>query len=413
MAQQTDGPILDLDPDENKDKKSDKKSDQKTDKKGDHSRTSLGDNLADKAARIAHRTTLGGYGEIEYHNEEGADSFFMAHRYVLFIYSQISERISTATEFEIEFGGSPLKKDGVQQAGEAILEFSVIDFKIAEWMVLRGGIILVPFGVFNLRHDAPTRDLTERPTPLTTITPTTWFEAGAGVLGTIPLGDTMTLSYEFYAINGLDAKITRQLGMKGAVGSKLEDNNDDKAFVGRISFSPILGLEFGVSGYTGEYDDHSNRVNMVGADLTLRVGWFELLGEYVRAFIDEGYVTGFTEGSPANTRNAIPTAMQGWYVQMNFHFTIPGLWDLLPDDMADATFTAVIRYEDTDTDLDVDEDFDVQKLTFGLNFRPVEAYVWKHELQLVTRSSGGERQDMFSGDFSPSLKYVSSLAFLF
>lgn len=373
----------------------------------------VGDDLTTRLGRIVDRTVIGGYGEVEYHNAAGQDSEFVAHRYVLFVYSRLSERISTATEIEFEFAGSPLKKEGVQGAGEVLLEFSVVDFEIAEWMILRGGIVLVPFGAFNIRHDAPTRDLTERPRPLTTITPTTWFEAGVGLLGDIDLGAGVALDYEVYVINGLDAKIDREHGMKGAVGSKLEDNNDDKAVVGRLGFSPMLGIDMGVSGYTGVYDDSDNRVNMVGADLTLRFGWFEFLGEYVRAFIDEGFVEGFAPGSVTNTREALPRAMQGFYVQANMHFPIPGLFDLFPPDMADATMTGVIRYEDTDTDLDVIDQNDVQKLTFGLNFRPIEAYVIKTEVQLVTNGAGGVSRNLFSGSWDPEPKFVASMAWLF
>lgn len=371
------------------------------------------DDLTTRVGRIVDRTVIGGYGEVEYHNAAGQDSEFVAHRYVLFVYSQLSERISTSTEIEFEFAGSPLKKDGVQSAGEVLLEFSVVDFKIDDWMILRGGIILVPFGAYNLRHDSPTQDLTERPKPLTTITPTTWFEAGFGLLGDIDLGADVVLDYEIYVINGLDAKIDRQHGMKGAVGSKLEDNNDDKAVVGRIGFSPLLGIDMGVSGYTGVYDDADNRVNMVGADLTLRFAWFELQAEFVRAFIDEGFVEGFSPGSPTNTREAIPRGMQGFYVQANMHFPIPGLFDLFPPDMADATMTGIIRYEDTDLDLDRTDENDVQKLTFGLNFRPIEAYVIKTEVQLVSNGAGGISRNLFSGNWDPEPKFVASMAWLF
>ncbi len=377
------------------------------------SRTDLTANLAEKTSRMVHSTTVGGYGEVEFHKEQGKDSFFVSHRYVLFFYSQISDRISTSTELELEFGGSPAKRDGVQKAGEAILEFSVVDFKLTDWLILRGGVLLVPFGAFNIRHDSPTRDLTERPKPLTTITPTTWFEVGAGFLGEIPLGDTQSLSYELYVINGLDAKITQEHGMKGAVGSKGEDNNDDKAVAARLAYSPMLGLEIAASGYTGEYDDSGNRVHMVGGDLTWRFGRFELLAEYVRAFIDEGFVEGFSPSSPANTRTPVPTDMQGFYVQTNIHFQIPGLWDLLPDDLSDSQLTGVLRYEMADTNMDEDNQFDIQKLTFGLNYRPVEAYVLKNEVQLVTRSEGGESRHLFTGEFDPTWKYVASMAFLF
>lgn len=406
---QQDGPVLDLEGSD----PVDAPLTSTTDQAPAADRTSLTDDLATRVGRIVDRTVIGGYGEVEYHNATGQDSYFLAHRYVLFVYSQISERISTATEIEFEFAGSPAKKDGALGPGEVLLEFSVVDFRIADWMILRGGIVLVPFGAFNIRHDAPTRDLTERPRPLTTITPTTWFEAGFGLLGDIDLGAGVALDYEVYVINGLDAKIDREHGMKGATGSKMEDNNDDKAVVGRIGFSPMLGIDMGVSGYTGVYDDSDNRVNMLGADLTLRFAWFEFLGEYVRAFIDEGYVEGFAAGSVTNTREAVPRAMQGFYVQANFHFPIPGLFDLFPPDMADATMTGVIRYEDTDTDLDFVDHNDVQKLTFGLNFRPIEAYVIKTEVQLVSNGAGGVSRNLFSGAWDPEPAFVGSMAWLF
>ena len=414
------GPVLDLDGSEEPDAQSAPATSSEAgaatpaeDAPPDEDRTRVTDDLATRVSRIVDRTVIGGYGELEYHNAAGEDSYFLAHRYVLFVYSQISEHISTSTEIELEFGGSPAKKDGALGTGEVLLEFSVVDFRIDDWLIVRGGIVLVPFGAFNIRHDAPTRDLTERPRPLVTITPTTWFEAGVGVLGDIDLGAGVALDYEVYVINGLDAKISGEAGMKGAVGSKMEDNNDDKAVVGRLGFSPMLGIDMGVSGYTGVYDDSDHRVNMVGADLTLRFGWFELLGEYVRAFIDEGYVEGFSASSAANTREAVPRGMQGFYVQANLHFPIPGLWDLLPPEMADATMTGIIRYEDTDTDVNVIDENDVQKLTFGLNFRPIEAAVIKTEVQLQSTGAGGEGHSIASGRWSPEPRFVASMAWLF
>jgi hypothetical protein len=382
------------------------------DKADIYRRTSLLANLTDKLGAMGHKTVLGGYGEVEFHKEQGRDSQFVHHRYVLFIYSTLHPRISTATELELEFGGSPTKRDGVQQAGEALLEFSVIDFKITEWLIARGGILLVPFGAYNIRHDSPTQDLTERPLPMMTITPSTWFEAGAGFLGKFEIGDHR-IAYEAYAINGLDSKITEQHGMKGAIGSKGEDNNDDKALVARVSWSPDLRLEIGASGYTGAYDDQKHRVRMWGADLTSRLGWFELQGEWVRADIDAGFVQGFSSASPANTRIAVPTAMQGGYLQTNMHFTIPWLWKYLPADLADAVMTGVVRMETTDTNTHSDNSFDVQKATLGLNFRPIENYVLKTETQFVSNSADGKSHHLFSGDWQFTPKFVASLAFLF
>jgi hypothetical protein len=105
--------------------------------------------------------------------------------------------------------------------------------------------------------------------------------------------------------------------------------------------------------------------------------------------------------------------MQGFYLQANVHFPIPGLWDLLPEDLADATMTGIVRYEDTDTDVDHVSEFDIQKLTFGLNFRPIEAYVLKTEVQLISRATGGVARHLFSGRYKPTPKFVASMAFLF
>ncbi len=375
-------------------------------------RTSLLNNLTDKLGAMGHPTVLGGYGEVEFRKESGQDSRFVHHRYVLFIYSEISPRVSTSTEFEVEFGGSPAKRDGVMEAGEALLEFAVVDLRLTDWLTVRGGIVLVPFGAFNLRHDAPTRDLTDRPMALTTVTPTTWFEAGAGILGGWSWGDTR-LSYELYAINGLDARISEAHGLKGAIGSKGEDNNDDKALVGRFAFSPSLGLELAVSGYSGAYDDVGARVGMVGADLTWRLGRLELLGEYTRAFIDPGFVQGFSLASEANTRVAVPVGMAGWYAQANWHFRIPWLWSVLPDDLVDSTLTASLRVEAVDTDTAVVDSYDAERLTLGLNWRPVEAFVWKNELQLTSRAVDGQPHHLLSGAVELEPSWVSSFAFLF
>lgn len=381
-------------------------------------RTDVFASLTDKVTGIIDRTTLGGYGEHWFEAGDNRVARFRAHRYILFVYSQISDRISTATEIEFEFAGSPNKRDGILGFGEVLLEFSVVDFTITDWLILRAGVILIPVGAFNVRHDAPTRDLTTRPIAYTTIVPSTWFESGAGLLGTFEIGDTQSLSYELYAVNGFDARIFDGFGLRAARGSHFEDNNHDKALVGRLGYSPFLGLEIGLSGYTGAYDRQQNRVNMANVDLTWRLGKLEVLGEAVYVAIDEGFVEGFSDGSAANTRDAVPEGMFGFYLQGNYHFGIPGLWEMLPDWLAQATMTGVIRYEGKDTNVNIGSRIgDQRRLSLGLNFRPIEPYVIKTEFQFDAFGvdQGKSAPEVFQPRFweDVSIGFVSSIAYLF
>lgn len=371
--------------------------------------------LAERAASILDRTTVGGYSEHDLIIPRHGDSTFRNHRYVLFVYSHISERISTATEIEFEFAGSPLKRDGVLGAGEVLLEFSIVDLQIAPWLIFRAGVLLVPVGVYNLRHDAPAQELPERPIAYTTVVPTTWFESGAGFLGEVALGGTL-VGYELYAVNGLDARILDVQGFRAARGSHLEDNNRDKGITGRLYVSPTLGLEMGLSGYTGAYDDEGRRANLVNADVFWRLGRFDLTGEVVRAFVDPGYVQGFSSDSPANTRSRVPTGMIGFYGQANYRFRIEPLFRLLPDEWREGHFTATLRYEEKDTDTDFVTAGDAARVTLGLNFRPLPPYVLKQSFHFEKSGAAGTEQPHAWRRFfwaEPSYEYIASVAFLF
>lgn len=371
--------------------------------------------LGERAAAILDRTTIGGYGEHDFVVPEEGASTFRNHRYVVFVYSHISERISTATEIEFEWAGSPLKTDGVLTFGETLLEFSVVDLQLTDWMTFRAGVVLVPFGSYNLRHDAPAQELPDRPIAYTTIVPTTWFESGAGFLGEFDLGKGLRLNYELYAINGLDASIRDGLGMRAARGSNLQDNNDDKAIVGRVGFSPTLGLELGLSGYTGAYDQLNNRVNMVNGDLFWRLGPVDLQGEVVYADIDPGFVQGFSDNSPANTRDRVPEGMFGYYGQVNYRFRIEPFFEALPEEWHDGHFTATVRYEEKDTDTDFTTAGDAARFTLGLNFRPLPPYVLKNSFFWETNGASGEQPHLWSGGFfeRSTWQYLGSVAYLF
>ncbi len=106
-------------------------------------------------------------------------------------------------------------------------------------------------------------------------------------------------------------------------------------------------------------------------------------------------------------------------MQANYHFMPRSLLRLMPANLQEAHFTGVIAYEEVDTDRDHDTTGDRTRLTFGLNFRPIQAVVWKHEVQFNYTGqfvNGVFYRRSFFGLGAaprPAAAYVTSVAFLF
>jgi|GEM_PF-776247 hypothetical protein len=378
--------------------------------------------VLDTVDTVRQFVTIGGYGQHEFLYGKDEIAAFRNHRFVLFISGRITDRITLSTEIEWEWAGSPMKRDGNLGHGEVLLEYAVVDVRIFDWLQFRAGVILIPTK-FNLTHDAPLRQLVDRPIALTSILPSTWFESGAGFFGEIRLGKNQRMGYELYMVNGLDAGIQDGLGLRGARGAHLEDNNHDKAVTGRVWYRPLMGLEVGVFGYTGEYDKRHNRVNIFAFDITAKYKSFELLGEFVYAFIEEGFVEGFPASSTANTRQAVPEAMLGFYVQLNYTWRIAALNRMLPEAFNDSNFTLSLRYGGKDTDRNYDSARgDKRRLTLGINYRPVRQFAFKFNFQWNSSGEDGKRgaPELFSGGFWSDRtasflpdRFVSSVAYQF
>ncbi|MER3424415.1 MAG: hypothetical protein C4293_15550 [Nitrospiraceae bacterium] len=358
------------------------------------------------------KAILGGYMDFEYINRrnQGSPSSMEVHRFVPFIYGDISEHVKFASELEIEHGitassGSP--------HSEVSLEFATIDYVINDKLNLRAGIILLPIGKFNLLHDAPLRDLTERPLVARLLYGVVAAETGAGTYGTFYPTRRSKVDYELYVTtgpNGFDGgggcqagsaqanglkctnTITERGGIAGArqrkstVGGGL-DNNNGKAVVGRVAFSPFLGLELGGSGYYGTYDPFGQRhLGIWAFDWTAVRGPFELIGESIWAYAEDN--SRGLSGAPCTTDSLAghlcPERMQGYYIQMNYHFLPEWITRLAPTFFRPevSTLTAMVRWEEVNTNKDQPGGLgDLQRLTLGLNYRPTEDTVFKVDFQ--------------------------------
>jgi hypothetical protein len=372
----------------------------------------------------APKATIGGYADVMYNNlsrqnlDNPSRHSFGQQRLVPFIYADITEHIKFATEIELERGGTnaPQGTDGSIQ-----IEFAQIDYLVNEAVNTRAGILLMPVGKFNLLHDSPLNDLVDRPMVSRIVIPSTWFEAGAGIYGSLYPSSQSKLDYEVYAVNGMSqtAGGITDAGVRSARGSVSRDRDDNKAVVGRVAFSPMLGIEVAGSGYHGTYKPSAaavgtGRISIFALDWTLQRGPFEIIGESAWSRISNNDATGVV-GSGIG-----PAGMQGYYIQGNYHFMPEFLKKWAPSHFTHAsTFTAVVRWEQVDTDTDnrtqvasntVGNRRELERLTLGLNFRPIEDTVFKFDWQFNTQKDA--RGLVNGGDLGLATSPINGNGFL-
>jgi len=382
------------------------------------------------------KAILGGYMDILYTNSRkgsidngysgvtgsGINNSFDQQRFIPFIYADITEHVKMAAELEIEHG---IRETSANEL-EFGLEFAQIDYLVHERFNLRAGIILLPVGKFNLLHDSPLNDLPDRPLVSQFVIPTTMSETGAGFYGTFYPTRISKLDYELYVTTGPCGSdktgaptVNEVSGTRGSRQRKcLTDDgldiNNGKAIVGRMAFSPILGVEIAGSGYRGAYDPFSKRPLSIWAiDWTLQRGPWELIGEAAWAYIQDNSraianntittptVTSFAPGSlltglGGNSGLGIPPQrMNGYYIQANYHFMPEFLTRLAPKRFGEgSTFTSVVRWDRVNTNLDTPGGLgDLERLTLGLNFRPVEDTVFKFAYFFDMKATNGANAD--------------------
>jgi hypothetical protein len=321
---------------------------------------------------------------------------------VPFIYADVTDHVKFATEIEFERGAPNSPGANGTNAGSMNLEFAQLDYLLHEAINLRAGMLLMPIGKFNLLHDSPLNDLPDRPMVSRLVIPSTWFEAGGGIYGTLYPSSLSKVDYEFYVVNGMGCNaqgstITDLSGTRNCRGSVSRDLNDNKGVVGRVAFSPFLGVEIAGSSFYGQYSNRNaagvnnqdNNIGIYAIDWTLQRGPFEIIGEAAWSRI-----TGNQGTTPATQG---PDGMFGYYIQGNYHFMPEFLKKWAPGHFTEAsTFTAVIRWETVDTDTgnktrlangQISNQRDLERLTLGLNFRPIEDTVFKFSYMFNTQKN--------------------------
>ncbi|MEO9801864.1 MAG: hypothetical protein ABJF04_01395 [Reichenbachiella sp.] len=246
-----------------------------------------------KAQGGASSASIGGYveGNTNYFTTDGiSDGYSMElRRFNIFLFASVHERIKFISELEFEHGTE-----------EIALETALLDFEIHPALVFRMGILLPPVGYFNQNHDGPKWEFIDRPLVSTNVIPSTLSEMGMGFYGKVPVGKHK-MTYELYLTNGLQDGIianTENRTFFGAGKSEemfAEDNNGVPAISGRLAFNAFGLGEFGLSGYTGIYNEFEiegetvedkRRASLWALDYNFRIAQLQLIGETAWASVD-------------------------------------------------------------------------------------------------------------------------------
>jgi hypothetical protein len=305
------------------------------------------------------RVAIGGYAEAHarFERVDGLEdeSGFLAKRFNMFFNTRVSDIVRLGAELEFEDGGE-----------EVVLEYAAIDVLVHPLLTVRGGMILSPLGRFNLSHDSPLNEFTDRPLVSTDLIGVALSEPGFGVLGQMRTRRTGRITYEAYATNGFhDGLITQsEAGTRIPLGRRnLEDNNASPAVVGRLAWSPRLSWEFGASAHHGAYNsfqiegtaiEEKRNLTILVMDGEVDVAGVRVMGEAALANID------------------VPDGLTGIYAEKQRGAYLEAARDFGRRRIAtlpQSFFTAKARldYVDFDTDLRGTSE---SKVTLGLNFRP-------------------------------------------
>jgi hypothetical protein len=309
--------------------------------------------------RLLGRTAIGGYAEAHarWQRVDGLqdEAGFQAKRFNLFANARVSDFVRFGVELEFEDG-----------AEEILLEYAAIDVRIHPALTLRGGMLLSPLGKFNLSHDSPLNEFTDRPLVSTELLGVALSEPGFGALGQLRAGRTGRVTYEVYATNGFHDGLIMDSedGTRIPLGRRnFEDNNGEPAVVGRLAWSPRVGYELGVSAHHGTYNtfqlegarlDRRRSLTIGVVDAEAAVLGVRLSGEAARATLDV----------PAGLAGIYASEQRGIYLE-----AVRDFWRGRVRTMPQSSFAAKARFDYVDFDTAL-EGTSIAQLTVGLNFRP-------------------------------------------
>jgi hypothetical protein len=364
-------------------------------------------NAADQLLSSNSKLTIGGYGEVHYHqplsSEIRQNGELDVHRMVMLLGYQFSERTQFVTELEFE------------HVSEVYVEQAFLQHKINKSINFRGGLLLIPMGIVNEYHEPTTFNGVERPLVDNKISPTTWREIGFGLAGTI---QSANLKYQAYLVNGFNgydgtAKLNGKSGLRSGRQKGASSYISSPNFTGKVEYYGIRGLNIGLSGYFGDTqsklynginkdddaafakaDSSVVGVSMIGLDARYNLKGLQLRGQlYSVSLSNTDEYNRFT-GKNKTTPNDLGSKMTGYYVEAGYnvfrHF-----------EKVQTELVPFVRIEGYDTHAEVassitrNQSYKNSVVTAGLTLKLAKGAVLKTDMQWV-KPDGGSTTKVFS-----------------
>jgi DtxR family transcriptional regulator, Mn-dependent transcriptional regulator len=284
------------------------------------------------------RTALSGYMDFHFNKPEFTDAQLDFHRFVLLVTHSFSEKIRFVGELELEHA----LVEGLEEKGELELEQAYVDFLLSRSFNVRAGMMLMPIGIINERHEPPVYYGVERPFNDTVIIPTTWFDVGAGVHGEIGRG----WRYRAFVVAPLDAaEFDAEEGIREGRQKGSESNIGRPAVTGRLEYVAVRGLTLGASGWSGRSGFQFRPtfdVPVAVAEIDARYARrrLELRGQFSQVWIDNADRLNEALAIRVGVNPNIARVLRGFYGEAGYRaISHPSIGEV----------GAFVRYENFDT----------------------------------------------------------------
>ncbi|WP_245709889.1 porin [Ferrimonas sediminum] len=288
---------------------------------------------ADSGKSALDKLSIGGYGELHYNNLQGeggaSDKKSVDfHRFVMMFGYEFSDTIRFFSEVELEHSLS-----GDDKPGEVELEQAYIDWDLSSNLTSRSGLFLLPVGLLNETHEPDTFYGVERNNVEKYILPTTWWEAGTGLIGRLDNGVTL----QGFVHSGLETNADAKYSIRSGRQKVAKANAEDLAVTLAVSYAGIPGLTLGGSvqyqeDVTQSQDADAGSATMLEAHVDWQYEAFRLRGLYGMWMLD---------GDGPKSMGA--DEQNGWYLEPSYMVTDKmgvfarySTWDNQAGDSADS-----------------------------------------------------------------------------